>query len=84
MATSPSRLLTRAALRAYLGGLPTAEIDARMQTGSLPRPLWGIDAGDCRARWDRRAIDRALDHASRLPATVEAQEEILDHALGIR
>ena len=78
------RLLTRGALRAHLGELPWAEIDARIKAGQIPGPLWGLPATDPRARWDRRAVDRALDLASSLPATLEQDEALLDKALGIR
>lgn len=77
------RLLTRAQLRAHLGALPWAEIAARMEQGRLPRPLWGLAPEDGRARWDRRAVDRAIDAASGIPATIEEQEAALDRALGL-
>lgn len=83
MAERPSpRLLTRAALRARLGCLPWVEIEMRMRRGQIPGPLWGREAGDPHARWDGKALDRALDAASGLPATVEADEAALDRALG--
>jgi hypothetical protein len=78
------RLLDRAALRTYLGGLPWTEVVARIEAGRLPEPVWGLDPGDRRARWDIRAVDRALDRASGLPGTIEAQEKELDRALGLR
>ena len=83
-ATRAARLLTRAALRGHLGGLPWAEVVARMERGQLPRPLWGLAADDPRARWDRKGVDRALDLASSLPATLEADEALLDRALETR
>jgi hypothetical protein len=78
------RLLTRTRLRAYLHDLKWAEIDARMKRGQLPGPLWGIPADHPDARWDRRAVDRALDAASGIPASIEVDEAALDRALGIR
>ena len=77
-----ARLLDRVALRAYLGGLPWAEIAGRIEAGRLPRPLWGLALEDKRARWDRRAVDRALDDASGVPVTVDAASAALDRALG--
>ena len=76
------RLLDRAELRVYLGGLPWAEVSARIERGKLPRPLWRLELNDKHARWDRRAIDRALDAESAIPASLEAQEQALDRALG--
>jgi hypothetical protein len=78
------RLLTKADLRAHLGSLPWAEITDRMERGQIPRPLWGQSPENARARWDLRAVDRALDLASSIPLTLEAEEEMLDRALGIR
>jgi hypothetical protein len=77
------RLLTRANLRAYLRDLTWREIEARMLRGQIPGPLWGLATDDPHARWDRRAVDRALDAASGIPASVEAEEAALDRALGI-
>ncbi len=78
----PPRLLTKSDLRAHLGGLPWAEVAARIEKGQLPRPLWGLAPDDVRARWDCRAVDRALDLASSIPVTLEAAEDFLDRALG--
>lgn len=79
----PPRLLNRAQLRAYLGGLSAADLDARMADGLLPRPIWGLDPADKRARWDVRAVDRMLDAAGGPAATVEAAERFLDRQLGL-
>lgn len=80
----PSRLLTKPALRVHLGGLPWDEIQTRMKNGQIPLPLWGLAPEDSRARWDRKSVDRALDLASSIPATLEADEALLDRALGTR
>lgn len=77
------RLLSRAALRARLGGLPWSEIAARMERGQIPGPVWGLAPDDPRARWDSPAVDRALDAASGLPATIEADEAALDREFGL-
>lgn len=77
------RLLTRAQLRAYLGEISFAEVERRMASGRLPRPLWGLAASDKAARWDRRAVDHALDRASAIPGSVEADVQILDRGLGL-
>jgi hypothetical protein len=76
------RLLTRAALRTYLGGISATELQERMAEGLIPRPVWGLDPADKRARWDVRAVDRMLDAAGGPAATVEAAERFLDRALG--
>ena len=80
---SAARLMTRAQLGSYLGGLPWAELAGRMAAGKLPRPLWRLDPADKNARWDVRAVDRALDAESGVPATIEAQERALDRSLGL-
>ena len=74
------RLLTKAALRNYLGGLRWTEIQTRMQRGQLPRPLWNQEPDSPHARWDLRSVDRALDATSSIPGTVERDTEILDRA----
>jgi hypothetical protein len=77
------RLLTRTQLRGYLGGISLTELDRRMTSGRLPGPLWGVAAADKAARWDRRAVDHALDCASAIPGSVEADVQILDRGLGL-
>ncbi len=77
------RLLTRADLRSYLGMISWAECKLRMERGQIPNPLWGLGPSNKDARWDRRAVDRALDDASAIPPSLEAQERLLDRALGI-
>lgn len=79
----PPRLLTRAQLRAYLGDIAAAELDERIRRGRLPGPLWGATPGDKAARWDRRAVDMALDRASAIPGSLEADTLILDRSLGL-
>jgi hypothetical protein len=78
----PPRLLTRAQLKAYLQ-ITEPELALRMTRGQVPGPIWGSDVDLFSARWDRRAVDRALDRASGAPATVESDSEALDRALGI-
>lgn len=77
------RLLTRAQLLAYLQ-LTDPELTDRTHRGQLPGPLWGCDAGLSSARWDRMAIDRALDRASAIAVSIDAAVEELDNALGTR
>jgi hypothetical protein len=64
-ARSP-RLLSRAALRAYLGGITATELGERIAQGRIPTPIWGLKPDDRAARWDQRAVDRALDAAGAL------------------
>ncbi|MBR0648100.1 hypothetical protein GXW78_00370 [Roseomonas terrae] len=82
-ARSP-RLLSRAALRAYLGGITATELGERIAQGRIPTPIWGLKPDDRAARWDQRAVDRALDAAGGIAATVEAAEAHLDRAFGFR
>ena len=82
-AARPARLLTRAELRRYLGGISAAELADRIAARQLPRPLWGLPPEDARARWDQRAVDRALDAASGLLVSVETATATLDRALGL-
>lgn len=83
-AAHPPRLLTRAQLRTYLGGISATELEERIGAGLLPRPVWGLQPGDKAARWDVRQVDRMLDAAAGPAATVEAAERHLDRALGLR
>jgi hypothetical protein len=78
------RLLTRAALREYLGSIPHAEVDALIKRGKIPGPLYNLAADHKHARWDRCAVDRALDAASNLPGSIEAGTAELDRAFGFR
>ena len=80
----PPRLLSRGALRTYLGGITVADLEQRIAMGLIPSPLWGARPDDKTARWDVRAVDRALDAAGGVAATVEAAEAHLDRALGFR
>ncbi len=77
------RLLKREQLRAYLQ-VPDAELQSRMDKGQVPGPLWGCDAALSSARWDRHAVDRAVDRASAIPSHIDAAVEELDHEFGIR
>jgi len=77
------RLLTRNQVRAYLQ-VNDGELTERMRRGQIPGPLWGSDPALANARWDRFAIDRALDRASAIPAHTDAAMEELDRALGLR
>ncbi|MGE3303280.1 MAG: hypothetical protein AB7M12_09225 [Hyphomonadaceae bacterium] len=52
---SDVRLLTRAQAKAYCGGRDPGAVAAPV---ALPDPLPGVKA---RPRWDRRALDAALD-----------------------
>src|ERR1700726_4085251 len=61
-----ARLLTRAMLRAFLGNMAWPEVCVRMKRGQIPKPLWGVPADDKTARWDSRAVNRALDRASEI------------------
>jgi hypothetical protein len=81
---SAPRLMTRADLRAHLGGLPWALVLQRIDDRKLPGPVWGLAPDNKDARWDRQAVDRALDAASGLPVSVEAGTAALDRALGFR
>ena len=78
------RMMTRVQLRAYLGGVAWPLVLERMSAGKLPGPVWGLAAADAAARWDRRAVDRALDLASGIPGSIEQQVSELDRALGFR
>jgi hypothetical protein len=60
------------------------ELTALMRHGQLPGPLWLCDPALPSARWDRVAVDRALNRASAIPASIDAAVEELDRALGTR
>lgn len=79
----PPRLVTRAQLRAYLGGISTTVLAERIAAGLLPPPVWGLHPTDKAARWDLRRVDRMLDEAAGPTATLEAAERHLDRALGL-
>jgi hypothetical protein len=78
------RLLTRAALREFLGNIPHTEIYGWIKRGKIPGPLWNLPPEHRNARWDRCAVDRALDAASNLPGSIEAGTAELDRAFGLR
>jgi hypothetical protein len=77
------RLLTRTDLRAYLAGMPWVEVLDRIARGKLPGPLWRMEPEDKRARWDIRAVDRALDAESDIPASILAEQALMDRAFGL-
>jgi predicted DNA-binding transcriptional regulator AlpA len=64
------RLLTRAQAAAYCG-LSCAAFSDWVRRGRLPGPIAGT------ARWDRRAIDTALDNASGLVTNLK-HEDVFD------
>ena len=61
------RLLSKAQAAAYCG-LSTAGFDAWRRKGSIPAPLAGT------ARWDRKALDAALDRMSGLAYHSEPED----------
>lgn len=79
-----SRLLAKAALRQLLGGIAWSDVCIRMERGQIPRPLWNVPAEDKAARWDRRAVDMAIDAASSIPGSIESDTAALDRAIGLR
>ena len=56
--------MTRPEVVAYLGYLNELDILAHMQSGELPKPVEGDLRDLATARWDKGAVDRALDRAS--------------------
>lgn len=78
------RLLTKAELREVLGKIAWSEVCARMERGQIPKPIWNVPAEDKAARWDLRAVDRALDSASSIPGSIESDLAALDRAIGFR
>jgi hypothetical protein len=77
------RLLRRAQVRAYLQ-IEEREMADRMRRGQLPGPLWGCDPELPSARWDRQAVDRAVNRASAIPDHTVAATEELDREFGFR
>ncbi len=59
----PPRLLDRGRLRGYVS-LPWGAVHEAIAKGRLPGPLWGLPPDHTLARWDQRAVDKALDEAS--------------------
>jgi hypothetical protein len=78
------RLLTRQALKAYLGNLPCKEIVERVQRGQIPSQLWRVGADDKLARWERKSVDQALDEARAIPNSIERDIGEMDRAIGLR
>ena len=62
------RLATRAEAAAYLA-LSTAGFDDWIRRGIIPGPISGT------RRWDRFAIDAALDRASRISSSTEKEND---------
>ena len=64
------RLMPRAQVCEYLGGVSVATLNRWVSAGRIPGPIDGT------TRWDRLAIDRALDRVSGLeqPADAEGSE----------
>lgn len=56
------RLLTRADVRALLGSISSSTLARWIAAGTVPGPLAGT------TRWDRKAVEAALDRASGLGA----------------
>lgn len=67
--TAAPRLLSRDELREYLGGISPSTLARWIEDGRIPRPIEGT------TRWDRIAVDRALDRASGLEQRQEATSE---------
>lgn len=67
-ANDNARLLSRGAAAAYCG-VSVATFSGWVAAGHMPRPLFGS------RRWDRKAIDIALDKASGLALPVSAIDE---------
>jgi hypothetical protein len=76
--------MRRAQLRDYLGGVPWTEVEERMRTGRIPAPLYGLPPVHPNARWDRKAVDRALDAESGIPLSIEQDILEMDRAIGYR
>lgn len=72
----PPRLLSRAALRDYLGGISDSTLHRWIEAGLVPPALAGTHW------WDRVAVDRALDKRSGL-SPESTPVDALDRALGL-
>jgi len=79
-----SRMMSRTALRAYLGNVPWRDVEDRISNGRIPRPLYGLLPSHPSARWDRKAVDRALDAESGMPVSIEQDILEMDRAIGYR
>jgi hypothetical protein len=55
-----------------------------MRTGRIPAPLYGLPPVHPNARWDRKAVDRALDAESGIPLSIEQDILEMDRAIGYR
>lgn len=77
------RLLSRFQVRAYLQ-LTDRELADRIRKGQLPNAIWGCDPALPSARWDRQAVDNALNRASAVPLGEKALIEELDRDWGLR
>lgn len=68
MTDDKPRLLTRTQAAEYCGLKPSG-FDKWIASGKLPRPLAGT------RRWDRKALDLALDQLSGITASAVPSEE---------
>jgi len=62
------RLMNRHDAAAYCG-VGTSTFHAWVRNGFIPQPLFGSK------RWDRKAIDLALDRASGIPTTANTENQ---------
>ncbi len=69
VAVLPPRLLTREGLSAFLGGdVSDTTLWRWVKDGLIPKPVTGTN------RWDRVAVERALDRASGLVDAASSDE----------
>lgn len=66
-----ARLMTKAQVRDLLGGIANSTLSRWIDAGLVPGPLPGT------LRWDRVAVERALDRASGLADAASSEEEAL-------
>ena len=72
------RLLTRDQVAAYCA-IHSSTVDAWVKKGWLPPATFRTGRGGT-TRWDRRAIDRALDARSGLAGPESAEDELIRRA----
>jgi len=76
--TPQRRLLSKDEARAYLGDISDSTFYRWIEEGRIPPAIKGTQ------RWDRRAIDRALDRLSGIvPDSRDPEVAELDKALGL-